>query len=149
MVSGRKNSGRKLVSDINVVPYIDVMLVLLVVFMVTAPMMTQGVKVDLPDANAQPLKVEDEQELLIVSVDEGGRYFLNVGENTKAPKTLEQITDIVSKIRKAKPKSQVFVEGDDQTRYGFVVSVMASLQRAGVGDIGLVTESPGPETKKK
>lgn len=148
MAAGKKGGGRRFVSDINVVPYIDVMLVLLVVFMVTAPMMTQGVKVDLPDANAQPLKVPDEQELLIVSVDVSGSYYLNVGEDTKAPKTLEQITDIVTKIIKAKPKSNVFVEGDDETKYGYVVKVMAALQTAGIADVGLVTESPGAEKKK-
>lgn len=147
MAAGRKG-GRRLVSDINVVPYIDVMLVLLVVFMVTAPMMTQGVKVDLPDANAEPLKLPEEEELLIVSVDVSGTYFLNVGNDTKAPKSLEQITELVAKIVKAKPKSNVFVEGDDEVKYGYVVKVMASLQKAGVTNVGLVTESPGPEKKK-
>ncbi len=147
MAAGRKG-GRRLVSDINVVPYIDVMLVLLVVFMVTAPMMTQGVKVDLPDANAEPLKLPEEEELLIVSVDVSGTYFLNVGNDTKAPKSLEQITELVAKIVKAKPKSNVFVEGDDEVKYGYVVKVMASLQKTGVTNVGLVTESPGPEKKK-
>lgn len=148
MAAGKKNGGRRFVSDINVVPYIDVMLVLLVVFMVTAPMMTQGVKVDLPDANAEPLKLPEEDELITVSVNKTGQYYLNVGSDPKVPKSLEEITDIVAKIVKAKPKANVFVEGDDEVRYGYVVKVMASLQRAGVNDVGLVTESPGPEKKK-
>ena len=144
----KKSGGRRFVSDINVVPYIDVMLVLLVVFMVTAPMMTQGVKVDLPDANAQPLKLPEDDDLITVSVDKSGAYFLNVGGDTKSPKSLEQVSDIVSKIVKTKPKANVFVEGDDDTRYGYVVTLMASLQKAGVTNVGLVTESPGPEKKK-
>lgn len=147
MAAGKKN-GRRFVSDINVVPYIDVMLVLLVVFMVTAPMMTQGVKVDLPDANAEPLKLPEEEELLIVSVDVSGSYFLNAGNDTKEPKSLEQVTDLVAKVVKAKPKTNVFVEGDDEAKYGYVVKVMASLQKAGVTNVGLVTESPSPEKKK-
>lgn len=133
---------RKLMSDINVVPYIDVMLVLLVVFMVTAPMMTQGIKVDLPDADAKPINLKQE-EPLVVSVRRDGNYHLNVGGK---PETAVQLADVVSRVsavRRQKPETLVLVEGDDAVPYGRVVKLMAALQLAGVADVGLVTE-PAP-----
>ena len=136
---------RKPVSEINVVPYLDVMLVLLVVFMITAPMMVQGVKVELPDADAQPIKLSSDQEMIIVSINEKGAFYLNIGGDPKKPKSKEQVTDIVSKIVKTKPKTTVLIEGDSRVPYGVVVTIMAALQKAGVPDVGLITESPASE----
>lgn len=144
-----KRNGRRLVAEINVVPYIDVMLVLLVVFMVTAPMMTQGVKVDLPDAAAQPLKMPDEDDLITVSVDSQGQYYLTLGGDKQSPKPLVQVADTVGKIVKAKPQSNVFVEGDGDVAYQHVVALMAALQAVGVTNIGLVTEAPQPKPGSK
>ncbi|PIE41924.1 MAG: protein TolR [Gammaproteobacteria bacterium] len=132
---------RKPMSEINVVPYIDVMLVLLVIFMVTAPMITKAVKVDLPDAEAPQLKLDKNQEMVIISVKHDGRYYLNVGKDIKKAKPLEQITADVSKIKKNKPSSPVLVEGDERVAYGVVVKLMAALQQAGVNDVGLVTDA--------
>lgn len=128
-------------AEINVVPYIDVMLVLLVVFMITAPMMTAGVKVDLPDADAEPLKLPKDEEFVIVSVNDGGQYFLSVSENPQNPMPLSQVVQSVEKIKKAKPKTPVLVEGDERVAYGLVMKMMIALQQAGVNDVGLVTET--------
>ncbi|OUS06045.1 protein TolR [Gammaproteobacteria bacterium 42_54_T18] len=136
---------RKPVSEINVVPYLDVMLVLLVVFMITAPMLVQGVKVELPDANAKPIELSQKDEMVIVSIDDKGTFYLNVGGDPKRPKSKEQVTDIISKIVKEKPKTTVLIEGDSRVPYGVVVTIMASLQQAGVPNVGLITESPVSE----
>jgi biopolymer transport protein TolR len=136
---------RKPVSEINVVPYIDVMLVLLVVFMITAPMMTAGVKVDLPDADAKPMELPKDEEFIIVSVNGAGQYYLSVGGDTQQPKPMEEIADMVGKIKRNAPQTPVLMEGDHQVEYGRVVQMMVALQKAGVNDVGLVTESPAPE----
>ena len=136
---------RKPISDINVVPYIDVMLVLLVVFMITAPMMTAGVKVDLPDADAKPIEIPKNEEFVIVSVDASGQYFLSVGGDTKKPKPMAEIADMVGKIKHNSPQTPVLMEGDQGVAYGRVVQMMVALQKAGVNDVGLVTESPDKE----
>lgn len=135
----RTGPRRKLLAEINVVPYIDVMLVLLVVFMITAPMMTQGVKVDLPDANAQPINLKNE-EPLIISVRRDGSYLVNVGDQREKATSLATVTRRVQAVKKQKPETLVLVEGDDAVPYGRVVSLMAALQKAGVADVGLVTQ---------
>ncbi|MDX1269397.1 MAG: protein TolR, partial [Oceanisphaera sp.] len=121
-------------SDINVVPYIDVMLVLLIVFMVTAPLLMQGVKVDLPDAPAEPVGEQDD-EPLIVSVKADGQLYINLGDPEKA-RPLDDITGRVNKVLKRKPKTQVLVWGDSNVRYGQVVELMAALQQAGAPSVG-------------
>jgi biopolymer transport protein TolR len=130
---------RKSMAEINVVPYIDVMLVLLIIFMVTAPMLTQGVKVNLPDAPAEPIgKVDDEP--LIVSIKADGSYYLNISKTAKDPISVEHLTDRVSKIMRAKPATPVLVWGDERVSYGQVVELMTLLQGAGATSVGLVTE---------
>lgn len=136
----RRKVKKKPIAEINVVPYIDVMLVLLIVFMVTAPLLMQGVKVDLPDAPSAPLD-DDQEEPLIVSVDAQGLYYLNLGDDKKA-KPLAEITDTVSKILRQKPNTKVLVWGDKAVDYGIVVSMMTSLQGAGAESVGLITEPP-------
>lgn len=137
-----KSKKHKPMADINVVPYLDVMLVLLVVFMVTAPLLMQGVKVDLPQAPSTPLDNKDD-EPLIVSVKPDGTYYLNLGQNQEVAQPLKQITDTVAKILRQKPKTPVLVWGDTEVRYGVVVALMTELQGAGAASVGLITEPPG------
>lgn len=128
-------------SDINVVPYIDVMLVLLIVFMVTAPMLMQGVKVELPKASTVPVGQQDD-EPLIVSVKADGRFFINLGKDKETSQSLNVVQDKVSKIIRRKPNTTVLVWGDKNVPYGNVVELMAALQAAGAPSVGLVTENP-------
>lgn len=130
---------RGLVAEINVVPYIDVMLVLLIVFMVTAPMLTTGVKVELPEAVSEPV---EEQEPIEIAIDKQGAYHLDLGNGKSQPDALESIVDKVAKILREKPDTPVLVRGDRDVDYGSVVALMAQLQTAGVKGVGLVTEPP-------
>ena len=132
---------RRMLAEINVVPYIDVMLVLLVIFMVTAPMLMQGVEVDLPDADATPVKDED-AEPLIVSINDRGELFLNLGADEKQALELATIRQRVAAVLRRTPEKPVLVWGDQRVAYGDVVVVMAALQEAGAPTVGLVTESP-------
>jgi biopolymer transport protein TolR len=134
-------------SDINVVPYIDVMLVLLVIFMATAPMMTQGVKVNLPSANSEPVEVEANEEQLIVSILADGRYVLERGDKEEKTSELSFIAAYVTKVLKKQPTTDVLVRGDELVPYGKVVQLMSVLQSAGAETVGLVTEAPDPEAK--
>jgi biopolymer transport protein TolR len=131
-------------SEINVVPYIDVMLVLLVIFMVTTPLLSQGIKVNLPQAQAQT--IAPAQEPLIVSIDEKGLYYLNTAEHPEAALDAKQLSRKVSEqLRMAEQKKaprQVLVKGDKKVDYGKVVTAMVLLQQAGAINIGLLTESP-------
>ncbi|HEB28115.1 MAG TPA: protein TolR [Porticoccus sp.] len=133
---------RRLVAEINVVPYIDVMLVLLIVFMVTAPMLMQGVKVELPQAPSAPLD-NQEQEPLIVSVKADGSYYLDLGNGKNVQEALPSIIEKVAKVLRQQPKTPVLVWGDARVDYGEVVTLMSELQNAGAPSVGLVTEPPG------
>ena len=129
-------------SEINVVPYIDVMRVLLVIFMVTAPMMTQGIRVDLPEANSPTVDVSQDEVVLVVTVDVDGMYFMNVGE-AEEPVALSMVGERTKRILAANPGIQVLVEGDRNLSYGVVVNLMNVLQNAGATNVGLITEPPG------
>ncbi|QBG35096.1 protein TolR [Litorilituus sediminis] len=132
---------RRKVAEINVVPYIDVMLVLLIIFMVTAPLITQGVKVDLPQADAEPLD-EDSKTPLVASVDAQGRYYLTVGADDKEPMSLEDVATMVAAHLKLDPDTPVVVNGDGAVSYDAVVQLMVILQKqAGVPSVGLMTDS--------
>ena len=133
---------RKPIAEINVVPYIDVMLVLLVIFMVTAPMLTQGVKVDLPQTSSDPIQAEKEVESIIVSVDSNGAYYVEVGDRGSDPMSLEELQSQVTKILSQRSNSEILVRGDEQVQYGTVVRLMSALQMAGAASIGLITEAP-------
>jgi biopolymer transport protein TolR len=135
-----KRTKRKLVAEINVVPYIDVTLVLLVVFMITAPLLMQGVKVELPDANSAPMDTKD-QEPFIVSIKADGSYWIDVKGQNQA-QNLAIIKDRVAKILRQAPKTPVLVWGDSSVDYGVVVNLMSELQLAGAPSVGLVTEPP-------
>ncbi|MCZ6831985.1 MAG: protein TolR [Gammaproteobacteria bacterium] len=128
-------------SEINVVPYIDVMLVLLVIFMVTAPLLMQGVKVDLPEAASDPVENQD-PEPLIVSINAAGELFLNLGAEQVQALSLATVKQRVSVVMRRNPKKPVMVWGDRHVAYGEVVVLMSALQEAGAPSIGLVTESP-------
>ncbi len=127
-------------SEINVVPYIDVMLVLLIIFMVTAPMLMQGVKVDLPEASADPVEKQD-SEPVIVSVDATGQLFLNLGQEEQIL-SLATIKERVAAVMRRSPEKPVLIWGDQSVPYGEVVTVMVALQEAGAPSVGLVTENP-------
>ncbi|MDB4021133.1 protein TolR [Litorivicinus sp.] len=137
----RRQRGR-LVAEINVVPYIDVMLVLLVIFMVTAPMLTPGVPIDLPQASTEPLPVDSDSEPLVVSMNNEGELFMNLGGDVETPVTLGTIKDRVMKVLAAKPRTPVQLRGDMTLNYGAVMEVMSALQEVGVTSIGLVAETP-------
>ena len=128
-------------SEINVIPYIDVMLVLLIIFMITAPLLSQGVKIDLPQVPSEPLPASD-SDPVIVSVDAAGNFFINYGENQDQPVSPEVLVNRVSALVKYRPKLPVLVKGDTDVNYGRVVQAMALLQGAGVKGIGLITEAP-------
>lgn len=132
---------RRKVAEINVVPYIDVMLVLLIIFMVTAPLITQGVKVDLPQADAEPLD-EDSKTPLVASVDAQGRYYLTVGANDKEPMSAEEVAVLVKAHLAVEPGTPVVVNGDGAVSYDAVIQLMVLLQTvAGVPSVGLMTDS--------
>lgn len=132
---------RRLMGEINVVPYIDVMLVLLIIFMVTAPLLTQGVKVELPDAGAEPLSEDmQESEPLILSVDSAGRLYLNVGDNEEEAREPAQIVRLATTVLSRKPDTPVLVKADETADYGKVITGMVLLQRAGAAKVGFLTD---------
>ncbi len=140
-VGGGRSGKRRMNAEINVVPYIDVMLVLLIIFMVTAPLLTQGVDVQLPKTEAAPLVINDEP--LTLSINAKGDLFLNRGEKTDAPLTDEEVIRIAGSIARnsEKPDEQmVLVEGDGKAEYAYVAKAMTLLQTAGVKKIGFVTD---------
>lgn len=137
---GRQKAKRKPMAEINVVPYIDVMLVLLVIFMVTAPLLMQGVKVDLP--KAETAAVDTNEEPLIVSVKTDGSYYINLGENHDKAVNLSEVEKKVQIILRRKPTTSVLVWGDADVAYEKVIQLMAALQSAGAIAVGLVTENP-------
>lgn len=132
---------RKPMAEINVVPYIDVTLVLLIIFMITAPLIQQGVEVDLPLANAKALP-QDQAPPLVVTVDLNGLYYMDIGENPNNPIELESIGIKVKAVLRHKPKTSILIRGDMGVDYGKVVTVMAVLKAAGVANVGLMTQSP-------
>jgi len=136
-----KRVRRRKVAEINVVPYIDVMLVLLIIFMVTAPLVTQGVKVDLPQASAEPLS-KDSKPPLVASVDAQGQYYLAVGTSKNEPMTAEEVATVVAAHLQLEPDTPVVVNGDGAVSYDAVIQLMVLLQQvAGVPSVGLMTDS--------
>lgn len=128
-------------AEINVVPYIDVMLVLLVIFMITAPLLTQGVKVDLPQTASAPLP-ETGKDPVIINVQANGNFFINYGEKQDKPVTPQILVNRVNALLKYQPDIPVFVGGDNDVPYGRIVELMALLQNAGVPSVGILTDPP-------
>ncbi|MCG7994757.1 MAG: protein TolR [gamma proteobacterium symbiont of Stewartia floridana] len=137
----RSKNRRRPMSEINVVPYIDVMLVLLVIFMITAPLLTQGVQVELPQADAEPLSSEVD-EPLVVTVNQAGDLFIDIGEDKDQPVEEDALVERVRAVLKYKPKTPIMVRGDRGVPYGRVVEAMVLLQAGGAPSVGLITESP-------
>jgi biopolymer transport protein TolR len=131
---------RKLMGEINVVPYIDVMLVLLVIFMVTAPLLTQGIEVDLPKAAAEPIQDVPNTPPLVLSVDEEGNLYINVGDDEDKPTTGEEVIRRVGIVLRTSPETQILVKADRAVPYGNVVGAMVVLQQGGAESIGFVTD---------
>ena len=137
-----KRVRRRKVADINVVPYIDVMLVLLIIFMVTAPLITQGVKVELPKADAKALD-KDSKVPLVASVDAEGKYYLAVGTSKNEPMSAEEVAILVKAHLEVEPGTPVVVNADGNVSYNAVIQLMVLLQNeAGVPSVGLMTDSP-------
>lgn len=130
---------RRPVSEINVVPYIDVMLVLLVIFMVTAPLVTQGVKVDLPQADSQPIEQEDNPPI-IASIDAQGLYYLNVGDSQETALDGDALAILVKSKLEQNKNTPVVVKGDGSVPYKDIIALMVLLQNAGVPSVGLMTD---------
>ncbi|KJZ07855.1 biopolymer transporter TolR [Marinomonas sp. S3726] len=142
MARPNRRTRRKPMAEINVVPYIDVMLVLLVIFMITAPMLTQGVDVELPNANAAPIE-DPQSDVLVASINASGEYFIDFGgEQNSLP--LIELQDKVKKVIAQNPSLPVLVRGDRSVAYGDVIGLMVALQAAGVPNVGLVTEPEAP-----
>ncbi len=135
----RQRTRKRPMASINVVPYIDVMLVLLIIFMVTAPLLTQGVKVDLPQTDAKVVE-NSEKEPVVVTVRQDGSFFINVGDNPEQPVAAELLQKRVALLLQRDPATQVLVRGDHRVDYGSVVGVMALLQQSGLPSVGLVTD---------
>lgn len=136
-----RSGNKKPMAEINVVPFIDVMLVLLVIFMITAPMLTQGVQVDLPQVSSEPIENQDESDPIIISVDREGGYFITLGEDTTLV-SLDQMSERVMAILQRRPGTPVMVRGDRNVPYGQIVVLMSTLQRSGVANVGLLSEPP-------
>ena len=143
MAQGKR--GRKVMGEINVVPYIDVMLVLLIIFMVTAPLLTQGVKVDLPKASAEPLP-PDQQEPLVLSIDKQGRMYLNVGATPNVALEEEVLAARATAALRKTPERSVLLKADEAIPYGRAIDAMVILQHAGAKKVGFITD---PLEKRK
>lgn len=131
---------RKLMGEINVVPYIDVMLVLLVIFMVTAPLLTQGIKVELPKAGAEPIEDVADRQPVVLSVDAAGNLYLDIGDNEDEPVSGAYVVEKVGAVIRTQPETPVLVKADRAVPYGNVVGAMVLLQQAGADSVGFVTD---------
>jgi biopolymer transport protein TolR len=140
--------GRRLMGEINVVPYIDVMLVLLIIFMITAPLLTQGVKVELPKAGAEALEAQRIPPL-VLSVDREGRLYLNVGGNPQAALDEDTVAARAAAALGRNPDTQVLVKADNAVAYGRVVQAMVILQRAGASKVGFITDPLPPPGQRR
>ena len=143
MAQAKRGRGRRLMGEINVVPYIDVMLVLLIIFMVTAPMLSQGIKVDLPKAAAEPLPPD--LEPLVLSIDANGAMYLNIVDS-QTPQDANRVLELVSAVLRREPERPVLVKADRAVQYGRVVEGMALLQQSGAQKVGFATESPAAKS---
>ncbi len=144
--SYRNRKRRKLKAEINVVPYIDVMLVLLIIFMVTAPLMNLGVDIELPKSNAT--SIQNDKEPVVVSVDKDGAYFLTIGGTAREAVDEETLVNKVSAFVRQNPQVPVMIGGDERVEYGRIYSAMVLLQQAGAPKVGLMSQPTPPEGKR-
>ena len=143
-VQQRTTRRRRLMGEINVVPYIDVMLVLLIIFMITAPLLTEGVKVQLPKAGARPIPPEmmKDSKPIVLSIDQNARLFLNYNKPEDEPISAEKVEAEAAAVLRRAPETVVLVKGDYRVAYGEVVRAMTILQRAGADKVGFITQPP-------
>ena len=139
---------RRLLSEINVVPYIDVMLVLLIIFMITAPLLTQGINVDLPKVSAQPVAA-DSNEPLVLSIDKDGKFYLNIGDKNDAAIDDAAVVERASAVIRRNPQIQVLIKADQAVPYGRVVAGGSLLQQAGAQKFGLLTDPSGASDRQR
>ena len=135
----RRQKTRRPMAEINVVPYIDVMLVLLVIFMITAPLLTEGVKVELPQADANPLQ-EDAQRPIVFTVDKSGQYYVTYDDDKSVPLEQDELLQKAAALIRHNPRAPVLVKGDKDVVYAQVVRLMVLLQQAGATSVGLLTD---------
>ena len=136
--------------EINVVPYIDVMLVLLIIFMITAPLLAEGIKVELPKAGAQPIPPEllKDAKPIVLTIDQSGRLFLNYGGKDDEPIDAATVESRAAAVLRRNPETAVLVRGDYRVAYGEVVGAMTILQRAGAAKVGFITQPPEKKTAR-
>lgn len=134
------NKKHRPMSEINVVPYIDVMLVLLVIFMATAPLLTQGVSVELPKVDSELIDETKQADPLVISIDKAGEFYLSISAEQKKAIELDKLIIRIKAARSQTPEIAVLIRGDQQVAYGKVVALMAQLQQAGIENVGLITE---------
>lgn len=146
-----RHGKRRLMSEINVVPYIDVMLVLLIIFMITAPLLTQGITVDLPEAGAEPLDPElmRDNEPIVLSVDREGRFYLNIGDDVDSPIDDQTVVERTSAAIRRNAETPVLVKADQAVEYGRVVTGMVLLQEAGAEKVGFITDPADTRDKQR
>jgi biopolymer transport protein TolR len=139
-----KGRRRKLMGEINVVPYIDVMLVLLIIFMITAPLLAEGIKVELPKAGARPIPPEmlKDSKPIVLTIDASGRLYLNYNKPEDEPIEAGEVESQAAAVLRRAPETAVLVRGDYRVAYGEVVSAMTILQRAGASKVGFITQPP-------
>ena len=138
MTTGRTRKRRKLQAEINVVPYIDVMLVLLIIFMVTAPLLNLGVDIQLPQSAAK--SIQNDKEPAVISVDQDGKYFLTLGATKREPIDADTLVKKISAFVRENPQLPVLVAGDQRADYGKIYQAMVLLQTAGVPKVGLMSQ---------
>ncbi|MCF6354477.1 MAG: protein TolR [Candidatus Polarisedimenticolaceae bacterium] len=141
MTTHTQRRRRRPIAEINVVPYIDVMLVLLVIFMITAPLLTQGVKVELPQADAEPLPAEA-QDPVVVSINAAGELFIDIGEGKNQPVESDVLVTRIAAVLKYKPQTPILIKGDKSVDYGRVMQAMVLIQAGGAPHVGLIAEQP-------
>jgi biopolymer transport protein TolR len=144
-----KGRRRRLMGEINVVPYIDVMLVLLIIFMITAPLLAEGIRVDLPKAGARPIPPEmlKDSKPIVLTIDQNGRLYLNYNQPEDAPIDAGQVEAQAAAVLRRAPETAVLVRGDYRVPYGDVVAAMTLLQRAGAEQVGFITQPPEKRTR--
>ena len=140
---------RRLMAEINVVPYIDVMLVLLIIFMITAPLLKEGVKVDLPDAGAKPIDADllAKHQPLVLTIDSRGRLYINFGQNQDQPVSEATVSARTGALLRRDPQTPVLVQADTTVAYGTVVRAMVLLQHAGATKVGFLTDPVRPAAR--
>lgn len=141
-MTAHRRKRRKPMGQINVVPYIDVMLVLLVIFMVTAPMLQEGVEVKLPQVEAKAVETDEDEEKIVVAVNANGQFYLDMDGKDAMPLETVDLSQRVLELLVERENKQVYVRGDENVNYGSVMTVMAALKNAGVESVGLLTEQP-------